>query len=82
MPSNSQRFNDLERELKRLREQVESHEHPVVLHLDGVESEIMALRKRIEALESGSPDGAETAVDKEATTEASTAASTEASKED
>jgi hypothetical protein len=61
MPSNSQRFNDLEQGMKRLREQVERHEHPVVLHLDGVESEIAALRKRIEALESGSSDGATTA---------------------
>ncbi len=58
MPSNSQRFNDLEQELKRLREQVQSHEHPVVLHLDGVESEIAALKKRIEVLESGTPEGA------------------------
>ncbi len=58
MPSNFQRFNDLEQELKRLREQVERHEHPVVLHLDGVESEIAALKKRIEVLESGSPEGA------------------------
>ena len=82
MPSNSQRFNDLERELKRLREQVERHEHPVVLHLDGVESEIAALRKRIEELESGSSDGASTEASKEADTDSSTKASAEASKED